>query len=309
MIVFPINFNPQSDSGPNSFSRKLFSQISKTRNLSFTGNQEESDIEFCLIESTIPKVKPRITRLDGIYFNSKQDYKSLNTNIKKNYEESDTVIFQTNFNKRLIESWFGHHPSSEVILNGSDQSAISNIAPASFDNMFEGRKIWSCASSWRPHKRLSENIRYFLETSSDETVMLIAGKGATKNDFLGYEKHINRRIFYLGHLSWESLISLYKSSEKFIHLSYLDHCPNVVVDAAGSGCEIVCSSTGGTSEIPAHLKTVIVEDDWDFSPVELYNPPKMDFRNFKILKSEKLKTLSDSSVKYLNRMERLIEKS
>ncbi len=308
MVIFPINFNPRSDSGPNSFTSKLFSKISDKIDLKFTSQQEISDIEFCLIESSLEKIKPRLTRLDGIYFNVSQDYRSLNENIKKNYEISDSVIFQTNFNKMLIESWFGEHKYSRVILNGSDQNKISDISPASFGDMFKNKKVWSCASSWRPHKRLSENIRYFLETSDKDTVLLIAGKGATKNDFMGYEKYINNRIFYLGHLQWESLISLYKSSDKFIHLSYLDHCPNVVVDAAGSGCEIVCSSTGGTSEIPAKLKTVIMEEEWDFSPIELYKPPKVDFKNFKIVKSDNIKTLSDSAIKYLKVMENLIEK-
>ena len=309
MIVYPINFNPSSDSGPNSFTKKLFSTINKKKEISFTGLQESADLEFCLIESNIEKIKPRITRLDGIYFNTAQDYNILNSNIRKNYFDSDCVIFQTFFNKRLIEKWFGEHPCSDVILNGSDRESISNIEKATFDNMFKDKKVWSCASSWRPHKRLSENLRYFISCADKDTVMLVAGKGATKDDFLGYEKYINDRIFYLGHLKWEALISLYKASEKFIHLSYIDHCPNVVVDAAESGCEIVCSSTGGTSEIEAYRKTVIIEDEWDLSPIDLYNPPEMNFSNFKKIKSDKVKTLEESALRYLKNMEKLIEKS
>ena len=71
-----------------------------------------------------------------------------------------------------------------------------------------------------------------------------------------------------------SLLSLYKRSSTFIHLAYLDHCPNVVVDAQAAGCKIVCSSTGGTKEI-VNNGIVVQEKDWDFKPIKLYEPPSM----------------------------------
>ena len=75
-----------------------------------------------------------------------------------------------------------------------------------------------------------------------------------------------------------SLLSLYKRSTTFLHLAYLDHCPNVVVDAQAAGCRIVCSSSGGTSEIVSK-GIVINEAEWDFKPTKLYKPPLMDFDN------------------------------
>ena len=74
------------------------------------------------------------------------------------------------------------------------------------------------------------------------------------------------------------MISLYKKSSTFIHLSYLDHCPNVVVDAQAGGCKIVCSSSGGTSEI-VNNGIIVNEEKWDYSPTKLYHPPAMDFDN------------------------------
>ena len=84
-------------------------------------------------------------------------------------------------------------------------------------------------------------------------------------------------IFYVGELSYEKLLSLYKRSKYFLHLAWLDHCPNVVVDARASGCNIICSSAGGTREIAGVNATIIQEDEWDFEPVELYSPPGLDF--------------------------------
>ena len=131
--------------------------------------------------------------------------------------------------------------------------------------------LWTCASSWRPHKRLSENIEYFLEHSGDKDGLMIAG------DVSYSDRKIHERIHYLGNLNQEQLISLYKKTNFFIHLAWLDHCPNVVVDARSCGCKIICSSTGGTKEIAGEDAIIIQEDDWDFSPVELYKPPKINF--------------------------------
>ena len=43
------------------------------------------------------------------------------------------------------------------------------------------------------------------------------------------------------------------------------------------GCQIICSSAGGTKEIAGPDAVIVKEEEWDYSPVELYNPPPMDF--------------------------------
>jgi len=309
MNVFPINFNPNSDSGPNSFTKNLFVNLEKDFNVKIDFDISRSDIEFALIYSNIKRKKPRITRLDGIYFNLAQDYNALNEPILDTYNDSDCVVFQSQFDKSLVEKWFGDHNNGIVIANGADINRIAEIETASLEDMFGEREVWSCASSWRPHKRLNENIRYFLENADKDAVFIIAGTGVSKEDFLGYEKFVNNRIFYAGHLVWESLISLYKKSSTFVHLSYLDHCPNVVVEAAACNCDIVCSSTGGTQEISAKKLRIIQEDAWNFEPIHLYSPPKMDFSNFIEKECEDINTISQSTQKYFNAMENISEKS
>ena len=52
-----------------------------------------------------------------------------------------------------------------------------------------------------------------------------------------------------------------------------------MVDARACGARIICSSAGGTREIAGSDAIVIQEAEWDFSPVELYSPPAMNFDN------------------------------
>ena len=88
-------------------------------------------------------------------------------------------------------------------------------------------------------------------------------------------------IFYLGELNWQQLISCMKKSKYFLHLSFLDHCPNVVVDAKACDCICIVSSSGGTKEI-CNKKDIVIKDiNWDFEPLKLYQPPKLMFDFYK----------------------------
>jgi len=283
MKVFTHNFNPESNSGPNKFSRTLFNSLIKNKDVSITNNQSDADVEFCLIQQQVHKVKPMVLRLDGIWFNSDQDYNRQNAPIKFAYENADAVIFQSNFNKKLTESWFGPHENGHVIHNAADPQIISHPDVLKLSKKIDwpwpkDKEVWSCAASWRPHKRLKDNVRYFLDHAPDNAVFAIAGDlGGDKSE---YYTSLGARIHYLGKLNYPQLICLYHRSTTFVHLAYLDHCPNVVVDAQAAGCKIICSSTGGTHEVVDN-GIIILEAEWDFKPCELYNPPQMEFSKTK----------------------------
>jgi glycosyltransferase involved in cell wall biosynthesis len=271
--------------------------------VSLVDNQQEADVEFCLIQQQAHKVKPMLLRLDGIWFNSEQDFNTQNAPIKFAYENANAVVFQSEFNKNLTERWFGKHKNSHVIHNAADERLISRVTKKYwYEKLNYPKEVWSCASSWRPHKRLNENIKYFLENAPRDAILVVAGKGVSIDDVsLTREK----RIIFVGEIDYLSLLSLYKLSTHFIHLAYLDHCPNVVVDAQAAGCKVICSSTGGTSEI-VHNGTIIIEDEWDYSPIPLYKPPTIDFSK-KITAKQKneTQTIKDCSHKYLKIMQEI----
>ena len=259
------NVNFASNSGPNSFGKKLVKYMEKAGH-SFDTNRK-GDVTLAFIQANNGQYPiPMVQRLDGIYFNTAQNYKTQNYFIEETYKKASGVIFQSNFNRDLTFKFFGPHENYTVIHNGADieETEKAKVVPS---NRFS--EMWCCASSWRPHKRLDENIRYFLEHSSEEACLVVAGS---------VDKRVNDpRVFYVGEIKQKHLYSLYKTSTHFLHLSWLDHCPNVVVDARACGCKIVCSSAGGTKEIAGPDAIVVEEDEWDFEPTRLYEPPEMDF--------------------------------
>jgi glycosyltransferase involved in cell wall biosynthesis len=292
MKVFTHNFNPSSNSGPNKFTRTLLNQLIKDNKVKIS-KQEEADVEFCLIQQQVHKVKPMVLRLDGIWFNSEQDYNRQNEPIRFAYQNADAVVFQSNFNKKLTESWFGEHENSHVIHNAADVNLIKTADANLWNNKFDKDiEVWSCASSWRPHKRLDENIRYFLEFAPKDAILAVAGKNSDSEKL---NHRFNERIKFLHELDYMSLLSLYKRSSTFVHLAYLDHCPNVVVDAQAAGCKIVCSSTGGTHEIVDN-GIIILEDEWDMKPCELYKPPKIVYKGVNVKKTSILNNKFENCV-------------
>jgi glycosyltransferase involved in cell wall biosynthesis len=259
---------------------------------------ENPAIQLSFIQAT-KKLAPMIHRLDGIYFNSEQDWEMLNVPIKQTYDLADGVVFQSNFNKLLTEKYFGKKNNSTVIHNGTCIEEISKIMPLSHPEIDKFDHVWSCASSWRPHKRLGENVRYFMENSGDNDCLIVAGNNPDISLDLP-------RVFYAGVLQWEQLISLYKKSTYFLHLALMDHCPNVVVDARAAGCKIICSSSGGTKEIAGDNSVIIQDMEWDFLPFKLYSPPVLDFSVTHKYKSESSCDITNTADKYLSFFESFI---
>lgn len=270
MRVFFDNVDFSSTSGPNSFGMKLAKALSNMGHV-IVDKHELPDVQISFIQATqVIQNVPIVQRLDGIWFNSAQDWKTMNKPIFETYKQAKSVIVQSDFDARLIKKFFGSHADMNVIRNGVDVNEIMNVDPLMIESLRTAEKVWTCASSWRPHKRLAENIRYFLEHAGQNDCLIIAGENI---DVMVPD----RRIFWTGKLDYQTLLSLYRVTDYFVHLAWLDHCPNVVVDARAAGAHIICSSSGGTAEIAGENSTIIEEDEWNFEPCELYSPPALDF--------------------------------
>mgnify|MGYP003152670789 CR=1 FL=1 len=293
MNIFLDNVNLMSTSGPNHFGNKLKKSLERQGHSFGFDKPFDIQLSFIQVNNRLPNI-PLYQRLDGIYFNNKFDFGMQNKQILDCYNKADGVVFQTQFNKDLTFKYFGKHENYSIIRNGADLEFVQNIREFRNTMISRASKVWCCASSWRPHKRLGENVRYFLEHSKKDEILLVAGQVENA------EKIRNPRIFYLGSLMVEDLISVYKSSDYFIHLAWLDHCPNVVADARACGCKIICSSSGGTKEIAGQGAIIIEEDPWDFEPVDLYSPPAMDFTRKTINTFDSINDMDKVATKYIN---------
>jgi len=277
MNLFLENVNLGSTSGPNHFASKL------SRYLSYRGVSFSEKIPYNKKLTFIQSIGqrrdlPMYLRLDGIYFNSIFDCSLMNRPIRKTYEQAEGVIFQTLFNRDLIFKWFGEHPNYVVINNGADVAMIRENSYNSemLKSLSKYDNVWCCAASWHPYKRLEENVKYFQTHQGPNDCLVVAGSSP---DYVVDDNN----IIYAGQLGVEHLLSLFKMSKYFLHLAYLDHCPNVVIDARACGCKIICSSSGGTKEIAGADAIVIQEPEWDFSFIKEKGPPSI--KGYNVIKN------------------------
>ena len=298
MKVLFDNVNPGSSSGPNSFGRKLMNELQRQGHEASV-ELKEPDAQLSFISINRRLASKIALRLDGIYFNTRQDWNAMNTPIKASHDLADLVIYQSNFNKRLTEKYFGSSKKSVVIGNGTSLDDINRIEKIQHARLDSFSEIWCCSSSWRPHKRLKSNVEYFLEMRTASAGLIVLGENP---DYVINDPN----ILYVGKQSWETCISIYKRCKKFIHLAFLDHCPNVVVDARASGCEIVVAGSGGTREIAGPNAIVVKDVEWDLRPLDLYSPPLLNPADSFLNKIESSIDIGQVALRYIDAIESMV---
>jgi glycosyltransferase involved in cell wall biosynthesis len=109
-----------------------------------------------------------------------------------------------------------------------------------------------------------------LEYDDPESGLVIIGTGFG-------EQIVHPNIKYIGKVPTDEIPKYLRGGDAFIHLAWLDHCPNSVVEALVCGLPVLCSHNGGTKEIVRSNGIVLkCEEDYEFKKVPLYKPPKCD---------------------------------
>lgn len=213
-----------------------------------------------------------ILRLDGLYFDSENtlgDSDKMNRPMFKAYEKAEGVIFQSEFNRLQYKIFAGELDCPNTIIH--------NGVPLEFasqgDKINYGfKKTLIASAKWGPYKRLDSVIEGFLEYGCSDVGLVIIGWGIDKKI-----EHPN--IKYVGKILPEDLPRYLRGGNAFIHLSWIDNCPNTVVEALSCGLPVLCSHNGGTKEVVGSNGIILqCEDEYDFKKVRIFKPPKCDKR-------------------------------
>ncbi len=241
-----------------------------------------ADVLLCANAVRNPWRKPYVMRVDGIAFDSELDPNermSRNSPIFSGIDRSAGVVYQSQFDLELVSSF---HKSKKlpatVIPNGVD---LSQFRP-------DGRNmraslgipqedlVFLSSAKWRAHKRLGAIIaafERFCRTTNTNSHLLILGKLDAEPE------NIPVGVRFIGHIEPENLPNWYRTADIFLFFSWIDHCPNTVVEALASGLPVVCTNQGGTKElIDITNGGVVVDADEPFNlaEVKLYRPPEPD---------------------------------
>lgn len=277
MIIAFDNVNFNSNSGPNTFGQRLAKQFKKMgHKVVFPNQYHDVMLSFiCQTNYPAPGAK-KVLRLDGIEFKP-ENFEANNRFIKSAYYSFDHVIIQSEFDKKMIEKHFGTRSDCTVIHNGIELGDIKEKTPHKPDD-----EVWFiCAASWHPQKRLKENIKLFqqikdqLKERGKIGKLIVLGRNA---DLSGCD---TSDVVCPGQISHKDCLDMYAQCDYMIHLAWLDHCPNVVVEAISQGCPVICTNSGGTHEIVKDNGIIIPETkEYDFRLLDYDLPYEIDLSDF-----------------------------
>tara|TARA_Y100001958_G_C21209425_1_gene535268 strand:+ start:193 stop:1113 length:921 start_codon:yes stop_codon:yes gene_type:complete len=247
------NVNFSSRTGPNTFGSRLATVLSE-RGHEIVGYNDHHDAVLVFIEPTRQWKKDVkvVQRLDGIWFKPSQ-FETHNRLIKWAYDNCDEVVWQSRFDQAMTHHHWGIKPG-KVIGNGIDADKVNVVNPRLKKIRRENEKVYVCSANWHRQKRLKENIEAYdiLSRNVENSCLIVMGSNPD---------HVIERpdIVYIGNLRHSLCLEVYSMSDAMIHLAWLDHCPNVVVEALSQKCPVVCTDSGGTKEIVGENGIILPE--------------------------------------------------
>jgi len=266
------NVNLNSNSGPNSFGRRLAQAFLENGHDVELHDGRKADASLVFIEpSGAPLAKKVVQRLDGIWF-SPHEFETKNVNIKKLYQVADAVVWQSEFDRGMTTRWWNEPKKGSVIRNGINVEPIKKFSIPTLEQLRQQYEmLFVCSANWHPQKRLLDNISLYrhLRSFYDSAALIVMGSNPAKV--------ADPHIFYTGPQSHEVCLEVFSAANWMIHLAWLDHCPNTVVESLSQGTPVICSEQGGTKELVREYGVVLREtNEYNYELVDYENPPKVD---------------------------------
>jgi glycosyltransferase involved in cell wall biosynthesis len=263
-----------SNSGPNSFAKRIAKGFIESGHEVELYDGRNSDVSLVFIEpSGRPLAKKIIQRLDGIWF-SPSEFENKNAKIKSLYQQADGVIWQSKFDEGMTTKWWGTPKKGTVIRNGINAEQIKKFTIPSLEQIRQQYEmIFVCSANWHPQKRLLDNIALYkhIRNFYKSAALIVMGS----NPIQVADPH----IFYTGPQSHEVCLEVFSAANWMIHLAWLDHCPNTVVEALSQETPVICSEQGGTKELVKDYGIILKENyEYNFELVDYNNPPRINLQ-------------------------------
>jgi len=261
-IGFSLDTNRKdADPGKHKFFIRLATEM-KTRGIKI--DNKKPDVYIYLPgDSICKKAILNIVRLDNVVLDKNSDPKKRNKKIKKSIKQSDAIVYQSHFSKELHDRFLGIKEDKKfrIIFNGASPD---EFLPRNVKNYFLAN------AKWRECKRLEYIVGSFLLALNMglDSDLIITGK--SKNRI----KH--PRIKYLEWQNKKQLKILLSGSIASLHLTWLDCCPNSMIEAIVARCPVIYTRSGGISEIAKNSGIGIKDKEWNFKPFNAKCSPSID---------------------------------
>ena len=229
--------------GPGIFWGRIMSALEDIDGIYMVKNWRDADAMIGNIRFPVDAdhQRPWVLRVDGVRFDSRQDYAERNISIAKHIQASEAVIYQGAWGRKMVTEYCGAANGIEVIIrNGVD-------LPRGWSKVSKKnrKRIIACArwgtSSKRFFKRLEETLTAF-------NVSCLAQQGY-ELIVLG-EHYVDERAFNYDGIKFKGRVSTAEMWEELryaaalVHLSWFDCCPNSVIEAMAARVPVVYCCEG-----------------------------------------------------------------
>ena len=189
-------------------------------------------------------------------------YKNLGSRI---FDKSDTIICDSNYERKLVESNFGNRDNIEIVPSGVDLDEIRNAKPLELDEEFVlylGRldRYKNVQSAIRAMRYLPQDLHFYIGGVGDY---------ARELESLIGELDLEGRVKLLGFVPEEDKYRWMKSCQVFVNLSGVEAFGITVLEALAAGATVVVNAEGGLSEFAEKFDAVRSVRPEDISPKEL----------------------------------------
>jgi len=220
------------------------------------------------------KAKKNILRVGPACVSTHMNYRKINAEKWQSVKHADGVIYQSEYSKDVYRAFVGKFRGPQtVIINGADPLWFE---PYGVHESPYKYNILASTRVWLPQKRLKDIVKAFHMLENKDVRLWVAGdisgtKYAKRNVFPGSLK-------FLGPTTQEEIARLLNLCDCMVHITFLDSCPNSVVEAMCCQCPVIHSNLGGTHEIVKHGvgEMAVLDKMFKFKPVDLLKPPKVD---------------------------------
>lgn len=269
--------------GPTVFMSRLRRELVQTGRMKTTSFLDPTaDILLFANKVRNPWRKPYVFRVDGITFDAAltdEEVDRRNSDILKGLRGASGVVFQARFCESLVRKHLDlPDVRAATIHNGVDLDVFSpyGVNHRSALGISRGTLVFVTSAKWRAHKRLNAVIACFdrfVRLSKMNARLLVLGELDTSPE------NVPDGVRFIGHVPPEDLPAWYRTADICLFFSWLDHCPNTVVEALACGLPVLCTNQGGTRELVELTQGGIVAEadaEFDFRRVPLYSPPEPD---------------------------------
>ena len=257
--------------------RKSLAAIPEIRTTSFL----DPRADVLLFANAVRNVwrRPYVLRMDGIYFDlalGEVEIDRRNAFYLKAMQGASGLVIQSRYNHDFIDQHLGIPDIPvTVINNGVDLSRFSPNGASRREALGIPRDatVFIASAKWRSHKRLPATLDCFARFRKRNKVdarLLVLGEVLEK------PKHVPEGVQFVGHTPHDELPEFYRTADVCLFLSWLDNCPNTVVEALACGLPVLCSNQGGTRELVELTQGGVVaeaDNPYAFERVKLYESP------------------------------------